>query len=161
LFGTRALIEEAAIRRPLAAPDVLGRIAPAAELLPGGGPSDEVRRSVQDGIARGEVSVHSGLGRWWVLRLIATEASIGAWSLVLFGIVLLGPLGVMLCRWLESVRPRPRVRRETLAAWGFLAPSAMHLALFTVVPLCFALYLSVHRWSGGPSPSPFVGLDNF
>jgi multiple sugar transport system permease protein len=161
LFGARALIEEAAIRRPLAAPETLGRIAPAADLLPGGGSSEELRRSVQDGVARAEVSVHSGLGRWWILRVIATEATIGAWSFVPFGIMLLGPLGVLLCRWLQRVHARPRVRSETLAAWGFLAPSAMHLAVFSCAPLLYLLYLSVHRWSGGPSPLPLVGLGNF
>lgn len=39
-----------------------------------------------------------------------------------------------------------RVRRE-LVAWSFLAPSVLHLAVFTFGPLLFAAWLSLHRWS--------------
>src|SRR5206468_9892582 len=51
--------------------------------------------------------------------------------------------------------------RETTAAWGFLAPSALHLAVFSLVPILFACYLSVHRWSLIEPVRPFVGLDNY
>jgi multiple sugar transport system permease protein len=63
--------------------------------------------------------------------------------------------------WLASARRRPAEVRETVAAWGFLAPSLAHLLLFTGGPLVFALYLSVHRWDLLSEARPFVGLANY
>ena len=50
---------------------------------------------------------------------------------------------------------------RTVAAWSFLAPAALHLAVFTVGPLAFAAWLSLHRWSLLDAARPFVGLDNY
>ena len=55
----------------------------------------------------------------------------------------------------------PERRRETVAAWGFLAPSALHLAAFTVGPVLFALYLSVHRFSPVEPARPLIGLAGY
>ncbi|OLB16229.1 MAG: hypothetical protein AUH07_01525 [Gemmatimonadetes bacterium 13_2_20CM_70_9] len=63
--------------------------------------------------------------------------------------------------WGARAATRPRYLRETTAAWGFLAPSALHLAVFSLVPILFACYLSVHRWSLIEPVRPFVGLDNY
>ena len=56
---------------------------------------------------------------------------------------------------------QPQRRRETLTAWGFLAPSALHLAVFSFAPILFAFYLAMHRWSLVDPVRPFVGIVNF
>ncbi len=63
--------------------------------------------------------------------------------------------------WAVSARRRPADRRETLTAWGFLAPSALHLLVFTAGPLAFTLYVSMHDWDLLRVDRPFVGLGNY
>lgn len=63
--------------------------------------------------------------------------------------------------WATSARRRPADRRETLTAWGFLAPSALHLLIFTAGPLAFTLYVSLHDWDLLRVDRPFVGLGNY
>src|SRR5439155_21713208 len=57
-------------------------------------------------------------------------------------------------------RPR-RPRRETMAAWAALAPSALHFAACCVVPRLLVLYVSVHRWSPIEPTRAFVALANY
>src|SRR5207237_119087 len=56
---------------------------------------------------------------------------------------------------------QPRRRRETVTAWAFLAPSMLHLAVFSFAPILFAFYLAMHRWSPVEPVRPFVGVVNF
>ena len=63
--------------------------------------------------------------------------------------------------WAASAARRATDRRETLTAWGFLAPSALHLLLFTVGPLLFTLYISFHDWDFLQLERPFVGIGNY
>jgi ABC-type sugar transport system permease subunit len=42
-----------------------------------------------------------------------------------------------------------------------MAPSLLHLAVFTFGPLAFAAWLSLHRWSLVDVARPFVGLENY
>src|SRR3989442_14215941 len=77
------------------------------------------------------------------------------------GLALLGPLAAALAAWGEREAARPQRLRETVAAWGFLTPSVLHLAVFSFAPILFALYLSLHRWSLVDPAKPFVGLANF
>ena len=62
---------------------------------------------------------------------------------------------------LARLADAPRALGRTVAAWSFLAPAAVHLAMFTVGPLAFAAWLSLHRWSLLDAARPFVGLDNY
>jgi len=62
---------------------------------------------------------------------------------------------------LARLAEAPRTFGRTVAAWSFLAPAALHLAVFTVGPLAFAAWLSLHRWSLLDAARPFVGLDNY
>src|SRR5207247_4533640 len=55
----------------------------------------------------------------------------------------------------------PRPRLATMAAWAFLAPSALPLAAFCFVPLLLVLYVSVHRWSPIEPTTAFVALANY
>jgi ABC-type sugar transport system permease subunit len=52
--------------------------------------------------------------------------------------------------------------REAATAWAFLAPAGLHLAMFTVAPMLFTLYLAVHGASGGflEPVRPYIGLTN-
>jgi ABC-type sugar transport system permease subunit len=96
-----------------------------------------------------------------VLRGPAGGPGTGAWLGVTLAVAVLGPLGVMLLGWIDRSRARPRALRETLAAWGFLAPATLHLAAFSFGPILFAVYLALHRWSPIEPARPFVGLANF
>src|SRR5439155_13817475 len=78
---------------------------------------------------------------------------------LLLGLVALGPVATLLAGW--SLTASPRQRRETVAAWGFLAPSALHLVAFTAGPVLFAVYLSVHRFSPVEPARPFIGLAGY
>src|SRR5207244_6440171 len=78
---------------------------------------------------------------------------------IMLGLAALGPLGALLAAWRTARAPRPG--RETLAAWAFLAPSALQLAAFCFVPLLLVLYVSVHRWSPIEPTRAFVALANY
>ncbi len=56
---------------------------------------------------------------------------------------------------------RPRALRRTLAAWGFLAPAATLLLVFTFGPLLFSLWISLQEWHLVDPAHPFAGLDNY
>jgi ABC-type sugar transport system permease subunit len=62
---------------------------------------------------------------------------------------------------LASLVDRPRALRRNLVAWTFVAPSFVHLAAFTIGPLLFALWLSLHQWSLLDAARPFVGIANY
>ena len=53
-----------------------------------------------------------------------------------------------------------RKRKNTLIAYSFIAPNFIGFAVFTLVPLVFALVLSLLEWDGA-NPMSFVGLNNF
>lgn len=55
---------------------------------------------------------------------------------------------------------RRRLRREVVA-WSFLAPGVLHLLVFTVGPLLYAAWLSLHRYSLVDPARPFVGTANY
>jgi len=60
-----------------------------------------------------------------------------------------------------SVRHRLRVRavREALLAYGLLSPALLLFLAFTVFPIVFGLYISLHNWRLGPRE--FLGLGNY
>jgi len=62
---------------------------------------------------------------------------------------------------LARLANRPRTMARTAVAWSFLAPATAHLAVFTLAPLLFATWLSLHRWSLLDVARPFVGLANY
>lgn len=85
-----------------------------------------------------------------VLAALALALTFGAVAVVLLA-----------AGWAASAARRPADRRETLAAWSFLAPSALHLLVFTAGPLLFTLYLSLHDWDLLRADRPFVGVGNY
>ena len=50
--------------------------------------------------------------------------------------------------------------KEVLVAYSFIAPNFLGFAIFTLVPLVFALVLSFLKWDGA-NPISFVGMGNF
>ena len=50
--------------------------------------------------------------------------------------------------------------KESIIAYSFIAPNFIGFAVFTLVPLIFALFLSFLRWDGA-NPIQWTGLDNF
>src|SRR5437588_5767847 len=161
LSDARLLMQEAVARVPetRVAPASLGPIARGAEVVPGDSLGSGVVRRDVAGVVRAVVAVRLAPGRWVELRARPLEAGTPPWLAVLLGVAGLGPLGALLAGW--SLATSPRQRDETLAAWGFLAPSALHLLAFTVAPLLFALYLSVHRFSPVEPARPLIGLAGF
>jgi multiple sugar transport system permease protein len=54
---------------------------------------------------------------------------------------------------------RGRRTREALQAYLFLLPGTLLLAIFNLVPVGYAFYISLHKWR--IRKGPFVGLDNY
>ena len=161
LYDTRLLMQEAAARSPeiRSAPAGLSTLARGGEIVPGdSGPSTAWRRAA-GGVLKAAVAVRLAPGRWVELRTPPAEAGTAVWLPVMLGLAALGPLGALLAAWSTATAPRPR--RETVAAWGFLAPSALHLAAFSFVPLLVVLYVSVHHWSPIEPTRAFVALANY
>jgi multiple sugar transport system permease protein len=77
-------------------------------------------------------------------------------AVALIGLSLAAPL-----LSLAGLAERPRAFRSNLVAWSFLAPSLVHLLIFTIGPLAFAAWLSLHRWSLIDAARPFIGLANY
>jgi multiple sugar transport system permease protein len=63
--------------------------------------------------------------------------------------------------WIASPRRRAAEVRQTVAAWSFLAPSFVHVLLFSLGPLAFTLWVSFHRWDLLTADKPFVGFANY
>ena len=163
LGDARVLMQDAAARLPeaRAAPASLAPIARDAEVVRGDSAGPAPRRRAVAGLPRASVAVRLGRGAWAELRTAPDEARAAGWLAAALALALLGPLGVAGAAWGARAAARPRYLRETVAAWGFLAPSALHLAVFSVAPVALALYVSLHRWSLLEPVRPFVGLGNY
>src|SRR4051794_25058590 len=59
------------------------------------------------------------------------------------------------------VRPAKGGRRETLAAYLFLAPYLALFGLFIVTPAVYGFWISLHDWDYMLPNKPWVGLDNY
>jgi multiple sugar transport system permease protein len=144
LVGTRRLLQEAATRMPpprtrVAISD-LAALVRDGEVVPGE-PGESAPRRVRIGGARRAVAaVLIGSGRWVDLRSAPAELDAPRWLILLLPCVLIGPLAILILRWAER-SPAPQ-RRETAVAWGFLAPAALHLTVFTIGPTLYAIYLA-------------------
>ena len=56
---------------------------------------------------------------------------------------------------------RSRRLKADLCGWSFIFPSFLHLAIFTLFPIGFAFYLSLHKWDVLKKARPFIGLQNY
>lgn len=161
LSDIRLLMQEAAARVPEVrnAPGMLAQLAGAAAIVPGDSAGAAVERRDIGGVVRATAAVRLASSRWVELRARPIEAGMGPGFFLMLTLAALGPLAALFAVW--SLAAAPQVRRETVAAWGFLAPSALHLAAFTLGPLLYAVYLSTHRVSPTERTAPFVALENF
>lgn len=144
LFDARRLLLEAATRLPpprtrVAITD-LAALVHDGEIVAGEPAESPVRRVRIDGEPRAVVAVLIGPQRWIELRSVPAEREAPRWLLLLIPAALLGPAGILGLRWAE--RTPARRRRETGVAWGFLAPAALHVVIFTLGPALYALYLA-------------------
>ena len=73
----------------------------------------------------------------------------------------LAALLVALALHLAQLASLPRALRRTLAAWGLLAPAAALILAFTLGPLLFSLWISLHEWRLIDPAPLFLGLDNY
>ncbi len=157
LVGLSDLAHLAATIRPVAQAGGEG-----ADLRTGGDSSGVRVRRVRVGDERqAVVAIRVGWGRWLALRTFPAEAATGGWLWLCLALAGVSPAAAALQRWALRARAHPRRLRETLTAWGFLAPATTHLVVFAFAPLLFLGYLSVHRWNLSEPAKPFVGLENF
>src|SRR5256885_614322 len=122
---------------------------------------DRDRWEVVGAVPGGVVEVRWSSRRWVGLRTAPAEAGAPPWLALLLALALIGPLAAWVAVWVEREAARPQRLRETAAAWWFLAPATLHLAVFSFAPILLAVYASVHRWSLVEPERPFVGLANF
>lgn len=94
-------------------------------------------------------------------RVALREPSLALATLAMVLLAACAALAVGAVRWHAASAGRPVRVRETLNAWGFIAPSFAHLAVFTIAPVAFLLWISVHDWDLLASDRPFVGLAHF
>ncbi len=146
LLDTRRLLQEAATRLP--PPRVRVAISDLAALVrdgevvwgePGGTAPRRVRID-RTGARRAVVAALIGSGRWIELRSVPAETDAPRWLVLLLPFALIGPAAMLVLGWAE--RTPARRQRETAVAWGFVAPAALHLAVFTVGPALYAVYLA-------------------
>ena len=144
LVDTRRLLQEAATRLPpprvrVAVTD-LAALVRDGEIVAGESGESAPQRVRIDGERRAVVAVLIGSGRWVELRSVPAEIEAPRWLMLLVPCALLGPIAILGLRWAQ--RTPPRSRRETVIAWGFLAPAALHLTIFTIGPAIYAIYLA-------------------
>ena len=161
LTDTRMLVQEAD-----ASPDRPGladvaRAARGGELVVADTGPAAPQRGRREGVFLATVAIRLGPTRWLELRAPAADAASGGWLLGTLGLTLLGPGAAWLGLWIGAAARRPRVARETIAAWGFLTPGLCHLAVFSIVPLLLVPYVSIHRWSPLELGPAFAAATNF
>ena len=144
LMDTRRLLQEAATRMPAPRTRVsvseLTALVRDGQLVPGEPGESAPRRVRIDGERTAVAAVLIGPGRWMELRSTPAEIEAPRWLILLLPCALIGPLAILMLRWAE--RTPVRRRRDTAIAWGFLAPAALPLAVFTIGPTLYALYLA-------------------
>ena len=81
-----------------------------------------------------------------------------AWHFI---VVLLAALLFVLVRFVIQNLSCPGKLRRILAGYGFIAPAGLHLLIFSLGPILFALYISFHAWGVLTPERPFVGGANY
>lgn len=87
-----------------------------------------------------------------------------AGALIAAGLAVIAAGGIALliaARWLAAPRRGTAEAREALTAWSFLSPSLVHVVVFSIGPVLFTLYVSLHRWDLLAPSKPFVGAENY
>ena len=61
----------------------------------------------------------------------------------------------------NSAPARRKSRKRLPVGFLFVLPSLVHLIIFLVIPIFFALYLSFHKWDVLKPNKPFIGFANY
>ncbi|MCC6929579.1 MAG: sugar ABC transporter permease [Gemmatimonadaceae bacterium] len=137
----------------------LARIAPALAILAAAALAVAWQLRGRVAAAAASLPAATALARFDALTLPLPSAPMAELAVVLlWGFA---AMAIAAAAWIASARRRPVDRRETLAAWAFLAPSALHLLIFTAGPLAFTLWVSLHEWDLLSAVRPWVGLGNY
>lgn len=142
---------------PRMRPDLLG-LALLGLLLTAAAARAWARSAANPPRGLGGLAVAPGIALTAVLYAVEADPAARLWILLLFGAWLVAA-GVGLS--LTAGARRPLALREGATAWLFLGPSLLHLLLFSIGPILFALWLSFHQWSLVDPARPFVGLENY
>ncbi|MBI2409269.1 MAG: sugar ABC transporter permease [Gemmatimonadetes bacterium] len=94
-------------------------------------------------------------------RLALPPPSLAFATLLLVCLAVGGALALSAVHWHAAAAGRPARVQETLGAWAFIAPSLLHLVVFTIAPVGFLFWISVHDWDLLATDRPFVGLAHF
>lgn len=144
LMDTRRLLQEAATRMPAPRTRVsvsdLAALVRDGQVVPGEPGESAPRRIWVDGSRTAVAAVLIGAGRWVELQTAPAETEAPRWLFLLLPCALVGPLAIFLLRWAE--RSPVRRRRDAAIAWSFLGPAALHIAVFTLGPTIYAIYLA-------------------
>lgn len=120
-----------------------------------------VRRAPVDGAVLASVAGVLSGGRPIRLSMVPFRSRLdGVWA-ELAGWVLLLAAGVGFSAWAAGAVARRSRFRRTLTAWGFLAPAASHLLVFSIAPLVLILWSSLHRWGTADGARAWVGAANY
>ncbi len=138
-----------------ASTDVVAGFLPAVAGALAAAPLDAARRITADHVAYAVREV-AGLR----LVLLPFEHTEGRATSMLASAAAGVAAGLPLLVLAGALDDRRRLRGE-LRAWSFLAPGLLHLLVFTLGPLAFAAWLSLHRYSLVDPARPFVGLANY
>jgi multiple sugar transport system permease protein len=92
-----------------------------------------------------------------LLHVPATARARWAVLAALAGWLVIATIGASLAR---GTRPGAQ-RREAGSAWLFVAPSLVHLLVFSIAPMAFALWLSMHEWGLLDETHRYVGAGNY
>jgi multiple sugar transport system permease protein len=162
LDRARRLAEVSAVSHRRTAED-LARVAPGMTITftDSASRDREVRTADVDGAIEATASGILSGDHPVTFAMVPVGARLDPTWLALAGWVLLLAAAVAASLWAEAAAADPRRFRRIVGAWGFLAPAAVHLLLFTAGPLLFLAWLSLHRWGAADAARPFVGWDNF
>jgi multiple sugar transport system permease protein len=91
--------------------------------------------------------------------LHAPQTSRARWAMIvaLCGWLVIAGIGASIARGTRLASER----REAGSAWLFIAPSLAHLLIFSIGPMAFALWLSLHDWGLLDETHRYVGAANY
>ncbi|MGB7212314.1 MAG: sugar ABC transporter permease [Gemmatimonadales bacterium] len=162
LMRARRLAEVASVsrRRSLAE---LARLAPGMQVESADSVDlgRAVRRDQVEGATEASVAGMLSGGRPIRLSMVPYRLRLDGVRAELAGWVLLLMAGLAFSAWAAGAAGMRERFRGTLTAWGFLAPAASHLLVFSFGPLVFILWLSLHRWGLTGTTHAWVGVANY
>ncbi|MFQ6115201.1 MAG: extracellular solute-binding protein, partial [bacterium] len=122
---------------------------------------------IHESFTRYAKRVDEKLNQIWSLKSYKMQTLKGNTDILkfLFGVcavaLVFGFYGLFISRTKKDSSGVRLYRNQTIKGFTFLLPSFVHLLIFLITPIAFAVYLSVHRWEIIVPNKPFVGAANF